>query len=128
MVLEIRGGPGVAALVAGVREGRALLLFPGARRAVEGADTPEFWRRWTGIPVSGPLVRAMLGSAPADSRRRVEEWDLIVEADPGTLFPQTVQARGENGATLSLFRSLVKTSTEGVSWPQIPSRFESIKE
>lgn len=128
LLLEIRGGPGVAALVAGLRDGRALLLFPANRKAVEGPDSAEFWNRWTGVPLSGPLVWAMLREPAGGPGQNIEGWDLEVSPDPEAVFPQTVRARGEKGDTLHLFRTAVKRSTAGVDWPGVPRGFEFIRE
>jgi hypothetical protein len=65
MLVEISGFTGRAVAVAASWRGAARLVLTRERAVVDGADDPQFWQRWTGVPLSGSLLHALLVSGEA---------------------------------------------------------------
>ncbi|MBP7146800.1 MAG: hypothetical protein KBD01_04585 [Acidobacteria bacterium] len=128
LVMEARGAVGGAGLVAAVRDGRALLLFPRERKAVEGPDTAAFWEKWTGAPLTGELLLVAL-SAAGEAPRQAGAWRFETTGDTGRLgFPEHVRGRAESGDTLELARTGERAAAGGQRWPVVPASFERVAE
>lgn len=125
MVLEVRGLVGGPALVAGVADGRARLLFPGRREAVEGPDLPAFWQRWVGVPLSGGLLRGRDAFGQA-SGEMLGEWRVTVR--PGGRYPLRVKARSAAGEQLELERRSVVPAPGPPALPPVPAGFSRVGE
>jgi len=125
VVVEARGRVAGPSFVAAARAGRARLLLARQRLVVDGPDTPRFWLRHTGVPLSGHWL---IEGAPA-GRRRFGSWTVKVARvrEPGAP-PRIIEAVSPDGRSLRLERRRVTRATCGVPWPAIPAGFRHEEE
>lgn len=125
LVVEARGRVAGPSFVAAVRRGRARLLIARERLVVDGPDTPEFWLRHAGVPLSG---RWLLEGAPA-GRRTLGTWTVRVARarEPGAP-PRIIEAVAPDGRSLRLERRSIVRTSRGVQWPAVPPGFDHREE
>lgn len=119
ITFEVRGTAGGPVLVAAVREDLARVLLPKERSAATGPDTPVFWQRWTGLPLSGGLL------AGGGSSRVVGDWSVALSYDDASRWvPTEVLATRPDGGRVELRRTDLRETEEPFVWPTVPRGFD----
>lgn len=120
MSFELRGRVGGVALAGATDERRLVLLFPRDRIGVEGPDRPAVWEEWTGLPLSGGLLRDLISHPESGS---TAGWRIRRdESDPGRF-----RALAGDGGRLDLWRVSVKPAPSAARWPEVPPGFERVQ-
>lgn len=129
VLLEVRGFAGPAALIGAAVDGRARIVLSNQRQVFDGADTEQFWARFTGVPVSGGLLRDLLQPDPtASANRNVAGWDVrsieIVAADR---FPRQLRLSRDT-SQLELRLTELGALPKPPEWPRVPNGFELVED
>lgn len=129
LLLEVRGFAGPAVLVGAVANGRARIVLASERRVVDGVDDERFWAKFTGVPMSGELLRRLLSPDRDETGvTMIAGWHLrsIDESGSGT-FPRLVELTRES-ARLDLSLTEVGALPRQPQWPSVPKGFELVED
>ncbi len=129
VLLEVRGFAGPAALIGAAVDGRARIVLSSRHQVFDGADTEQFWAKFTGVPVSGGLLRDLLqADLPANADRKVGGWDVrsleVVAADR---FPRQLRLSRDT-ARLELRLTELGALPKPPEWPRVPNGFELVED
>jgi len=117
---ELKGKVGGVALAGATDGDRLLLLFPRDRIAVAGPDDAAVWKEWTGLPLSGHLLRELLARPECTA---VGDWRIHRdETAPGRF-----RATAKEGGRLDLWSIVIKPAAGRARWPEIPEGFETVQ-
>ena len=129
LLLEVRGFAGPAVLVGAVANGRARIVLASERRVVDGVDDERFWAKFTGVPMSGELLRLLLSpNRDETGLRTIAGWRVrSIDVSRSGAFPRQVELTRES-ARLDLTLAEIGALPRQPEWPSVPKGFELVED
>ncbi len=129
VLLEVRGFAGPAALIGAAVGGRARIVLSSQHQVFDGADSEHFWARFTGVPVSGELLRDLLQADPsANADRNIGGWNVrSLEAVAADRFPRHLRL-SRDASQLELRLTELGALPKPPEWPRVPNGFELVED